>query len=219
MRLLGLLGLLLAPACDAFAWAPRHTHNSRILYSAHLRPRRSAAATGSRSWRCDLPVTLRTPLGIVFEEVQPGEPKGLIVANLVAGGNAERDGKIQVGDKLVSTSAVVLDSSNQPIISLGSSSATNSWKRQMIACGNMDFTTIMQAIQSNSGRYGYRDVRLVVRRTNKSIPRSTDTIQRNAPQPESKGVDVEGLVTLGLLVLQVVVALGLVAFIVDVQMN
>ena len=84
MRLLGLLGLLLAPACDAFAWAPRHTHNSRILYSAHLRPRRSAAATGSRSWRCDLPVTLRTPLGIVFEEVQPGEPKGLIVANLVS---------------------------------------------------------------------------------------------------------------------------------------
>jgi hypothetical protein len=67
----------------------------------------------------------------------------------VPGGNAERDGKILVGDKLISTSAVVLDQSNQPIISLGAASATTNWKREMIPCGNMNFNTIMSAIKSN----------------------------------------------------------------------
>ena len=53
-------------------------------------------------------------------------------------------------DKLVSTSAVVLDNSNQPLISLGASGgATNNWRREMIPCGNLDFNTIMSAIKSN----------------------------------------------------------------------
>ena len=37
----------------------------------------------------------------------------------VSGGNAERNGKILVGDKLIATSAVMLDKSNQPYLSLG----------------------------------------------------------------------------------------------------
>jgi hypothetical protein len=34
--------------------------------------------------RADVTVSLATPLGIVFEEVQPGEAKGLVVAGLVS---------------------------------------------------------------------------------------------------------------------------------------
>ncbi len=44
----------------------------------------------------------------------------------------------------------------------------------------MDFETVMSAIKSNSGRYGYKDVRLTFRRTDKSVPRSTLTLSRNA---------------------------------------
>ena len=50
----------------------------------------------------------------------------------------------------------------------------------------MDFETVMNAIRSNSGRYGYKDVRLTFRRTEKSIPRSTETIKRvQAPDTEA----------------------------------
>ena len=40
-------------------------------------------------------VRLPKPLGIIFEEVEPSEPKGVVVAGLVEGGNAERDGRIR----------------------------------------------------------------------------------------------------------------------------
>ena len=67
----------------------------------------------------------------------------------VPGGNAERDGKILVGDKLIATSAVVLDKSNQPLLSLGGAGATNNWRREMIPVGTMDFNSVMAAIKSN----------------------------------------------------------------------
>ena len=44
----------------------------------------------------------------------------------------------------------------------------------------MDFETVISAIKSNSGRYGYKDVRLTFRRTDKSVPRSTQTLSRGA---------------------------------------
>jgi len=178
--------LAMLPACDSFAsslqpCAIASTLHRRATFRCRQAPTR-LAASGSRALRCDVTTTLATPLGIVFEEVQPGEAKGLIVSGLVSkhhatrdavsaatssmqhlalvtmlttdtvqvpGGNAERDGKIQVGDKLISTSAVVFDQSNQPLFSLGAASATTNWKREMIACGNMDFSTIMTAIKSN----------------------------------------------------------------------
>ena len=59
----------------------------------------------------------------------------------------------------------------------------------------MDFETVMSAIKSNSGRYGYTDVRLTFRRTDKSVPRSTLTLTRSAaaaaPEaPASAGLPV-----------------------------
>lgn len=48
----------------------------------------------------DLSVTLPVPLGIVFEEIEPGSNKGVIVASLIPGGNADKDGRVLVGDKV-----------------------------------------------------------------------------------------------------------------------
>ena len=42
----------------------------------------------------------------------------------------------------------------------------------MIACGMMDFESIMRAIGSNTGRWGYSDCRLTLRRQDKSVPRA-----------------------------------------------
>jgi hypothetical protein len=50
----------------------------------------------------------------------------------------------------------------------------------------MDFETVMNAIRSNSGRYGYKDVRLTFRRTEKSVARSTETIKR-VQVPDASG--------------------------------
>ena len=49
-------------------------------------------------------VSLTRPLGIVFEEIEAGE--GIYVQDLVEGGLAERQGKIQVGDILVGVTAI-----------------------------------------------------------------------------------------------------------------
>jgi hypothetical protein len=49
-------------------------------------------------------VSLSTPLGIIFEEIEVG--KGVYVQELVEGGLAERRGKIQPGDVLVGVTAV-----------------------------------------------------------------------------------------------------------------
>ena len=52
------------------------------------------------SIRMDLSVTLRTPLGIIFEEAEPNARKGVVVSSLQPGGNADLDGRILVGDKV-----------------------------------------------------------------------------------------------------------------------
>jgi hypothetical protein len=56
---------------------------------------------------CALAVTLRRPLGIVFEERVKGQPGGVYVFEVVKGSNAEKAG-VQPGDVLVKVSATVL---------------------------------------------------------------------------------------------------------------
>ena len=95
-------------------------------YRAHPTRRSAVGLLGLRQ-QGDYSVTLKTPLGIVFEEVEPGESKGVEVASLVDGGNADLDGRILVGDKLVSVSAVTMDKSNKPLIALGAAVPTSPW--------------------------------------------------------------------------------------------
>ena len=97
---------------------------------------------------------LRTPLGIGFEERTPGEPDGVEVAFLVEGGNAEQDGRICVGDYLLRCSAVILGG-EASLVTIGGGSQFTSWERELIPTSKMDFETIMTAIGTNSGRFGY----------------------------------------------------------------
>mmetsp|Transcript_23783 Transcript_23783/g.39294 ORF Transcript_23783/g.39294 Transcript_23783/m.39294 type:complete len:209 (+) Transcript_23783:91-717(+) len=115
-------------------------------------------------------VRLPTPLGIGFEEVAAGQPQGVVIASLVEGGNAFRDGRLLVGDKLIKVSAVVLGGDGA-LLSVGGGTQYTSWTRELIPCGQMDFDNIMSAIGSNSGRFGYVDAVLVLQHTQESVPR------------------------------------------------
>ena len=67
------------PAVAAFAQAPHALGLAAAARWGHS----AARAGGVRFLRADVSVTLPTPLGIVFEEVEPGAAKGLMVAGLV----------------------------------------------------------------------------------------------------------------------------------------
>ena len=101
-------------------------------------------------------VRLRRPLGIVFEEVVPGEAQGVVVADLVENSNAWKDGRVCVGDKLLKCSAVIFGGQSS-LVTVGTGSQFTNWERELVPCTKMDFDTIMSAIESNSGRLGYTD--------------------------------------------------------------
>ena len=106
-------------------------------------------------------VRLRKPLGIVFEETKLGEAEGVTVADLVEDGNAWKDGRVLVGDRLAKTSAVILGGES-PLLSVGGGKQYTNWERELVPCTKMDFDTIMAAIGSNSGAWGYTDVVLTL---------------------------------------------------------
>lgn len=93
-------------------------------------------------------VDLDKPLGVVFEEIDVG--KGLVVIDLVEGGNAEQSGKIQVGDKLVGITATKIVGAK--------------YERRMIPCRNFDFDTMVGAIESNSPKWGCQGVIMMLER-------------------------------------------------------
>ena len=51
-------------------------------------------------------IKLNRPLGIVFEEIEPGLPAGVRVKEITDGGNADLDGRVFVGDELVAVSGL-----------------------------------------------------------------------------------------------------------------
>ena len=148
-----LLLLLLSNPCDGLFARPRASH------------RRGRSA---RFRLCMGPIIkLDRPLGIVFEEIEPGKPAGVRVKEITDGGNADLDGRVFVGDELVAVSAVLLKK-EEGRLTVGGSGFTN-WERQMLPALAMDFDTVMDAIGSNTGRYGYRNVAIEVRRTSNSL--------------------------------------------------
>lgn len=58
------------------------------------------------------------------------------------------------------------------LLQVGGGQQYTSVSRELIPCAKMDFETIMSAIQSNSGRYGYVDVVLELQHTAESVPRA-----------------------------------------------
>ena len=153
------------------------------------RPLQSPGRTRAAPVRLQLAGTytirLPKPLGILFEEVTPGEAQGVVVAGLVEGGNAESDGRVLVGDKLLRASAVSF-AGQSALVSIGTGTQFTSFERELIPCTALDFETIMAAIASNEGRYGYTDVVLSLAHTDASIPRP------NAPRADRlTGQDVQ----------------------------
>jgi hypothetical protein len=101
---------------------------------------------------------LRTPLGIVFEEIQIG--RGVYAKDLVPGGNAERDGTIKANDVLVGITAVKVVGAK--------------FERRLIPARDFDFDTAVNAIQSNDQRYGCSDVILIMERPSEATSSVTD---------------------------------------------
>ena len=87
-------------------------------------------------------VSMVKPLGIVFEEVEVG--RGVFVLDLVEGGNAERMGTIQPGDRLVGVTAIKVVGAK--------------WERRLIPAKDLSFDTVVGAIQSNDMKWGCDDV-------------------------------------------------------------
>ena len=116
-------------------------------------------------------VRLQTPLGIRFEETRPNAAEGVVVAELIESGNAFADGRVLVGDKLVACSAVTFGGKGA-LVTVGVGRQFSSWERELIPCGKLDFDTIMAALGSNSGRFGYTDIVLELQHTDASVPRA-----------------------------------------------
>lgn len=119
-------------------------------------------------------VRLAKPLGIMFEEIALAKPEGVVVTGLVEDSNAEKDGRILVGDKLLRVSAVSFGG-QKPLVAIGSGSQFTAFSRDLIPCMSLDFETIMGAIRSNEGRYGYTDVVLEFMHTDQSVPRAASS--------------------------------------------
>jgi len=94
-------------------------------------------------------VSLQKPLGIVFEELD-SDSKGLYVLDLVEGGNAQRDGRIQKGDLLVAITAVKIVGAK--------------YERRLIPCRKFDFDTMVGAVESNDRKFGCNDVIMMFER-------------------------------------------------------
>ncbi|EOD22927.1 hypothetical protein EMIHUDRAFT_461177 [Emiliania huxleyi CCMP1516] len=82
-------------------------------------------------------VSLTKPLGIAFEEREPG--RGVVVDYLVDGGNADESGQIQPGDWLILVTAIKVFGPR--------------WERKILPAIDMPFDVVMGAIASNEPRY------------------------------------------------------------------
>eukprot|EP00545_Synedropsis_sp_CCMP1620_P008075 CAMPEP_0119013448 /NCGR_PEP_ID=MMETSP1176-20130426/8456_1 /TAXON_ID=265551 /ORGANISM="Synedropsis recta cf, Strain CCMP1620" /LENGTH=210 /DNA_ID=CAMNT_0006966539 /DNA_START=46 /DNA_END=678 /DNA_ORIENTATION=- len=103
-------------------------------------------------------VGMNKPLGIVFEEIEVG--KGVFVQDLVEGGAADRQGKIQKGDILVGVTAIKIVGAK--------------WERRLLPSRPFDFDTVVGAISSNEPKWGCDDVILMFERPGEADSAVTD---------------------------------------------
>lgn len=103
-------------------------------------------------------VCMTKPLGIVFEEIEAG--KGVFVQELVEGGLAELQGKVQPGDVLVGVTAVKVVGAK--------------YERRLIPARKFDFDTAVGAIGSNEPKWGCDDVMLMFERPGEADQAATD---------------------------------------------
>mmetsp|Transcript_23004 Transcript_23004/g.78338 ORF Transcript_23004/g.78338 Transcript_23004/m.78338 type:complete len:149 (-) Transcript_23004:167-613(-) len=107
-------------------------------------PRASAADVGGGAPAAKrYAIALRRPLGIVLEE--KGSSGVIYVAEVVEGGRAAKTGMVEVGDRLVATSAMVRSKTQDY---QGVSVATGEQFVRLATAGET-FDTVMAAIGSN----------------------------------------------------------------------
>ncbi|KAG2423727.1 hypothetical protein HXX76_015116 [Chlamydomonas incerta] len=109
-------------------------------------------------------VTIRKPLGLVFEQARDGGP--IFVAEVTAGGNADKTGAVAVGDILSRCSAVVLKAGKEGRYEnegYGERPYDN-WEVIDYDCEGKEFKTVMTALRSNNERWGKMDVTLQLRK-------------------------------------------------------
>jgi len=103
-------------------------------------------------------VALAKPLGIVFEEIEAG--KGLFVQDLVEGGNAAINGKVQIGDVLVGITAVKIVGAK--------------YERRLIPARKFDFDTMVGAVASNDPKWDCNEVFLMFERPGEADSEKVD---------------------------------------------
>ena len=131
------------------------------------------------------------PTTVYASQVEVGKPRGVVVAGLVEGGNAELDGRILVGDVLVRVSAVQFGGQSA-LVTLGTGSQYTKVTRELIPTTGMDFDTVMAAIASNGGQYGYTDVALELQHTAESVPRPAQPASERATRRDGSSVEWDG---------------------------
>jgi len=103
-------------------------------------------------------VSMAKPLGIVFEEIEIGN--GVYVQDLVEGGFADTQGKIQPGDVLVGVTAIKVVGAK--------------WERRMLPARKFDFDTAVGAIGSNERKWNCDDVVLMFERPSEADSDAVD---------------------------------------------
>ncbi|PRW61377.1 PDZ domain [Chlorella sorokiniana] len=115
-------------------------------------------------------LTLRKPLGLVLAERKTAEGPEVFVEEVVAGGNAAKDGRVQAGDVLTGCSAVLLKAGKEgenEREGYGQRPYDN-WEQVMFDARNKQFDTVMAALGSNSERWGIFTVQLEFERRDSS---------------------------------------------------
>mmetsp|Transcript_20182 Transcript_20182/g.59914 ORF Transcript_20182/g.59914 Transcript_20182/m.59914 type:complete len:188 (-) Transcript_20182:751-1314(-) len=111
-------------------------------------------------------VTMRMPTGLVFIQKVAGGP--VTVDEVKAGGEADKTGKVMVGDVLAACSAVTFKDGQSGDNAGHGDRLFDKWERIMIPTAGMEFKTVMDALKSNSPRWGYRDVVMVFQKPGNS---------------------------------------------------
>lgn len=81
-------------------------------------------------------------LGMILDEIEAG--KGVYVLDLVEGGMAESMGSVKKGDVVIGVTAIKV---------IGAK-----WERRLIPAKDLDFDTVVGAIQSNQLKWGCQDI-------------------------------------------------------------
>jgi hypothetical protein len=140
----------------------QHAHRSRGCIVPQAENTDAEATLTTATLRS---VTIKKPLGLVLEEAPDG---GVVVAEIVPGGNADMSGAdVQVGDIVARTSAVVLKKDKEGEFEregYGQRPYTN-WQTIEFDCAGQSYDTVLAAIGSNNERWGIRTVTLTLRRS------------------------------------------------------